>query len=273
MGNDIKSLLDAIIDGNDKTDLETGNIPNKLKPVDNTMKPTSFSTTDFREKISLCVLRDIISAMMHDDVKDLTGMIDDSIMRHIRDDYHDTCFGYLCKSRDRLNSPVLGDIITEIDDVAYKNEKEVDKTGLADNDPDAITKEILNHVDNYDELRERLRKAVSDKVVKDVTGVVTASNDAPVFDKIDEKIKPDTQSNLEDNSGELEMNPNSPEEQAASESVILNMCGKIVTEYAIAGQRISTDEGIERAIITYCLGEMDALFKSDPSRAIVRKYS
>ena len=52
----------------------------------------------------------------------------------------------------------------------------------------------------------------------------------------------------------------------------MRMTSSIVTEYACNRNPISTDEGMNRAIITYCLGELDALFDFDRSRSIVGKY-
>lgn len=259
---DIKSLLSAIIDDDTNSKTMVGDVPATQRPVNSIMQPVKFDTVDFREKLSLCVLRDIIGAMMHDDTVDIENMIDESIMKHIHDDYQDTCFGYLCKTRDRLNSPVFGDIVQEIEDASKSAAYKVDKTGLADNDPDAITKEILKDVKNYEELREMLKEKVSKKVVDDVSRVIVQSNDAPVFDKIDEKISVQNTPPGE----EPEMS------DTTNESAILTMCGKIVTEYALSGNQINTDEGLQRAIITYCLGEMDALTKTDVSRSIVARY-
>lgn len=265
MANDIKALLDAIID--DKSSASkpiVGDVPMNQRPVNTMMQHVKFDTTDFREKLSLCVLHDIIGAMMHDETADIESMIDESIMKHIRDDYKDTCFGYLCKSRDRLNSPVLGDIVQEIEDAANTTAANVEKSGLAEKDPDMITKEILKNVKNYDELREILKQKVSEKVINDVSKVITQSNDAPIFkNNIDDKISVQNDAGLQHTNDV---------EAAMSESAIFTMCGNIVTEAAVNGVQMDSEEGLNRAIITYCLGEMDALFKSDPSRSILSRY-
>lgn len=277
MANEIKRLLDEIIDDGDHQKNTGPNVPVVHQPVTHNMTAATFDAGNFREKLSLCVLKDIISAMMHDETEDLGGMIDSSIMRHIHDDYKGTCFGYLSKARDNLQSPILGDVIQEIEEKVDEVETDINKNGVVDdavnNKPEIVTKDLLNDVRNYDELRQRLKDEVSRKVVNDVTKVITKSNDAPVFDNIDTSLK---KVDSTDTGGE---NPteggNTPPEEAgnvASESVILTMTSSIVTEQAILGNRISTDEGINRAIITYCIGEMDALFKHDRSRSIVRKY-
>lgn len=280
MGNKIKSLLDSIIDGGGESPKRDGEVNAKLYTHDNFQR-TNFSSTDFREKLSMAVLKDIVSAMMHDETKDVNELIDDSIMNHINNDYKGTCFGYLCKARDRLNSPILGNIIQEIEataaDVANGIENGDDAAIEKADKPEMTTNEILNSVSNYDELRQKLKDEVSKAVVNDVTKVITKSNDAPVFDNIDNKIKKVDDSTgasstentdatvAADTASDLEGEP-------ASESVIMRMTSSIVTEQAVMGNRISTEEGINRAIITYCIGEMDALFAYDKARTIVGKY-
>ena len=289
MANDIKRLLDEIIDDTDHQKNTGAEVPAIHKPVTHTMSSASFDSADFREKLSMCVLKDVISAMMHDDTADIGGMIDQSIMDHIHNDYKGTCFGYLCKSRDKLQSPILGDIVQEIENTADEADEEVNNSGVINNNienPEIATKDILDNVNSYDELRKKLKEEVSKKVVNDVTKVITKSNDAPVFDNIDKSLKKvDTQSP----EGDASMNPpieaqpgntenvqappqQPPTENVATESVIFNMCSSIVTEAAMNGVRMSSDEGLNRAIITYCIGEMDALFGMDRSRSIVRKY-
>ena len=270
MANDIKHLLDAIING-DSSSSNDGKDVATVTTVKTITKPNNFNTDNFREKLSLCVLKDIISAMMHDETKDLNGMIDDSIIKHIHDDYNGTCFGYLCKARDKLQSPILGNIIQEIEDKTdeVKQDADNDKDVTTQyNTPEDTTNDILNSVSNYAELRQKLKDEVSKRVVDDVTKVITKSNDAPVFDNIDKKLK-----KVDDTSDDKDAtNPTDMNEEAMSESVIMSMVGSIVTEQAISGNHITTDEGINRAIVTYCLGEMDALFDYDRSRSIVRKY-
>ena len=251
---DIKSLLNSIIDDGDH---ERQYAPET--PAGNPY--TRFNTTEFREKLSLCVLNDIISAMMRDDVKDIEGMIDEAILKHIKDDYKGTCFGYLRNARDKLNSPLFGDIVQEIEDKTEEVKRDVMK-GSAEKDPAAITKEILDGVESYDELREKLRDEVTKKVVADVTRTITQSNDAPVFDGIDQKITVDK------NKDNQELLNNQPQQ----ESVIVKMCGNIVTEQAVLGNRIDTEEGLQRSIITFCLGEIDSLTKQDPSKKVMWKY-
>ena len=274
--NNIKSLLDSIISGSPDMSSNTGDyVPANQRPVTHDMNQTSFDASSFREKLSLNVLSDIISAMMHDETTDLNGMIDESIMKHIHNDYKGTCFGYLSKARDRLNSPILGDIVQEIEDKTTAAEQEINTTGVVNQDvenPEIATKDILNGVSNYEELRQKLKDEVSKKVVNDVSRVITKSNDAPVFDNIDKTLKKDDSVTGANDSDGMMTEPNATD-ASVTESVIMKMTSSIVTEYAINKQPISTDEGINRAIITYCIGEMDALFDYDRSRTIVRKYA
>jgi len=270
MANDIKSLLDAIIGEKDHKPEEDHAIITKT-----IVKPVPFDSDNFREKLSLCVLKDVISAMMHDETKDLNCMIDDSIIKHINDDYKGTCFGYLCKARDRLQSPILGSIVQEIESKTAElanGAENGDETAISNiENPEQTTADILKTVNNYDELRQKLKDEVSKKVVNDVSKVITKSNDAPVFDNIDEKLKKNDATTDNENSEEA-ITPPGFDDNMASESAIMRMTSKIVTEYAIRKTPISTDEGMNRAIITYCIGEMDALFDYDRTRRIVGKY-
>ena len=299
--SDIKHLLDSIIGEKDNSPEDgVGSVVTKT-----IIKPQSFNSDNFREKLSLCVLKDIICAMMHDETKDLDSMIDESIMNHIHNDYKGTCFGYLCKARDRLQSPILGNIIQELNTKVKTIKEGVEEGSEEASDaalnPTQTTSDILNTVNNYDELRAKLKEEVSKKVVDDVAKVITKSNDAPVFDNIDTKLKkvdntndgeedingnPETENETptennaegvtsneqEDTSSQAATPPDANTPNVASESLILRMTGNIVTEYACNQKPISTDEGMNRAIITYCIGEMDALFKYDMARTIVAKY-
>lgn len=257
---DIKSMLDSIIDGANNKFPNTVNSTIHQNPgVD---MPQTFDAGKFREKLSLYVLKDLICAMMHDETKDLDGMIDQSIMNHINNDYKTTCYGYLCKSRDKLNSPILSDVIQEIDQKTMQIQSKV-----VDRQDDAFTadaenlKDELKNIDNYDELREKLKEVVSNKVVNDVAKVITQSNDAPVFDDLDEKLAEKKENKLK-----------TDEEDTTNESVILRMSGQFVSEAAMAGKPISTEEGMNRAIIEYCMNEMDYLFKMDPSMRGLSRY-
>lgn len=256
---DIKSMLDSIIDGANNKFPNTVNSTIHQNPgVD---MPQTFDAGKFREKLSLYVLKDIICAMMHDETKDLDGMIDQSIMRHIHDDYNTTCYGYLCKSRDKLNSPILSDVIQEIDNKTMTVQMKV-----VDRQDDSFTadaenlKEELKNIDNYDELREKLKEIVTNKVVNDVAKVLTQSNDAPVFTDLDDKLAEKKEDKLK------------TDEETTNESVILRMSGQFVSEAAMAGKPISTEEGMNRAIIEYCMNEMDYLFKMDPSMRGLSRY-
>lgn len=260
MANDIKSLLDSIIDDTNNSFQKKNDIVVKNNSVGavhhhNNFHPVTFDAGKFREKLSLYVLKDLICAMMHDETTDLDGMIDESIQRHIHNDYNGTCYGYLCNARDRLKSPLIGDIIQEIDDKTEDVEDALNNTKDADlMNGEIDTKELLKNVDNYDTFRDKVKELVSKKVVDDVSGVITQRNDAPVFDDLDEEL---TKTDKDD---------------VTNESVILRICGSIVTESAIAKKPISTEEGLNKAIVEYCIAEMDYLFKADPKVSIYAKY-
>ena len=221
--------------------------------------PATFDSGKFREKLSLYVLKDIISAMMHDETTNLDAVIDRSIQDHIGNDYNGTCYGYLCNARDRLKSPLLGDIIQEIDDKTAEVADALEETKDADLLNGQIdTKELLKNVTDYGTFRDKVKDQVSKKVVDDVSDVISQRNDAPVFDDLDDKL--------------IEIDKDDANEDVTSESVILRICGSIVTEHAINKTPISTEDGLNMAIVEYCVAEMDYLFKADPQVSIYAKY-
>jgi len=313
MAKNIKGLMDDIIKDTDKRYSEDDGYE-------------KFDKEGFRERLCMFVLRDIIDAMMAHDTKDLDGMIDDSIMHHIHDDYKGTCYGYLCKSRDKCKSPMLADIIQEIDE---KVNEVAQECALTKNEPiieSAEVKKMLEGVEDYDSFVEKLASEVSQKVVDDVAGLLTDGGaKAPSFSDLDDKIelKPADQKVVEDEAPADDAAPEGGPEQAATEepvenpdeqkaaeepevkkeedtsaaadvapdtasvpeastdeapeisateSVILTMCGNIVLESALNGNRISTEEGLERAIVQFCLAEMDHLFKQ-PSNIYDKYYN
>lgn len=258
MANDVKSLLDSIID-NTNNSFQSKSISVGTDDPVSMQHPTTFDSGKFREKLSLYVLKDIISAMMHDETTNLDAVIDRSIQDHIGNDYNGTCYGYLCNARDRLKSPLLGDIIQEIDDKTEEVADALEETKDADLLNGQIdTKALLKNVTDYDTFRDKLKEQVSKKVVDDVSGVISQKNDAPVFDDLDDKL--------------IEIDKDDANEDVTSESVILRMCSSIVTEYAINKTPISTEDGLNMAIVEYCVAEMDYLFKADPQVSIYSKY-
>jgi len=261
MPNDVKSLLDSIIDDTDNSYPKGKGGHTSIGPVGSHSHPQTFDSGKFREKLSLYVLHDLVVAMMHDETKDLDDMIDHSIMRHINQEYNGSCYGYLCGARDRLKSPLFSDIIQEIDDKTDKVKDEIKETK---DDEEALNGEIniqdiLKNVTDYEEFRDKLKEVVSNKVVDDVAGVITKRNDAPTFDDLDEvMVKKDADK--------------VKEEDTTQESVILRLCGAIVTESAINNEPISTEQGLNMAIVEYCLNQMDFLCKAIPKKSMYDRY-
>ena len=266
---DIKGMLDSIIDG------ANNKFPNT---VNSTMhqnmgvkQPQTFDAGKFREKLSMYVLKDIISAMMHDETKDLDGMIDQSIMQHIRDEYGCGCYGYLCKARDKANppSPLLSDIVQEVED---KTKQVTEK--VAETQDDAFTQDVENmkdelpDIENYEELRKKLKDIVSRKVVDDVAKEITKSNAVPVFDDLDDKLAAKTTdtTDAEAETGDV------AGEDVQSESVIMNICTTIITEAAAHRIDCTFEQGFNLAVIEYCMSEMDYLFKMDPTMTKIDKW-
>lgn len=267
MANDVKNLLDSIIDNtNNSYPVGGGKGPVYDKDTvgayntHNNFHPQTFDKGKFKEKLSLYVLHDLVGAMMHDETSDLDGMIDESIMRHIKNNYNGSCYSYLCNARDRLKSPLLADVIQEVDSKTDEVEDELEQT----KDDDSLAGEIniavlLKDVTDYEDFRKKLKEQVSKKVVDDVAGVITQRNDAPVFPDLDEELEKKDADDV-------------TEEDNTQESVILKLSGAIVTEAAIEKINMSTEEGLNRAIVEYCLNEMDYLFKADPKVSMYARY-
>ena len=158
MPNEIKNLLDDIVSDTNSA------FPNKTERNDSMPNGVTFDAGSFREKLSMYVLKDIVCAMMADDTKDVDGMIDEAIMKHIHDNYDGSCYGYLCRSRDRLKSPgfnVFGNIIQEIDERTKCAAERAVRTKNIQEATETNAKGLLEGVENYDQLREKLKKQVS----------------------------------------------------------------------------------------------------------------
>lgn len=264
MPSEIKNLLDGII-----------NDTNASFPVENDsdepMPGKTFDSGSFREKMSLYVLRDIICAMLDEDPKDVDAMVDTAIMKHIKDNYDGSCYGYLCKARDRLASPefnVFGNIVQEIDKQTMCAAEQCCRTKNVAEAAEVDVKEMLNGVESYDDLRNKLTKEVSQQVVDDVTSVITKSSQAPSFETIDKKI---AVVEKDDSAIKPEGTVDEEGEDATTESYILRMVSDFVTESAINGEPITTDEGIDKAIVYYCLARMDQLCKQRPRKFYLGK--
>ena len=251
---DIKDLLNDIIHDTDNSYPDTSG---KNPATPGNPNVPYFDKIKFREKLSMNVLKDIICAMMHDETKDLDGMIDASIMRHVNDNYGGSCYCYLKSSCDKLKSPILGNIIQEIEEKCDCVAQEACET----KDPKAAerkinTKDMLKDVEHYDELRNRLEEEVSQKVINDVANAVNTKKDIATFDNLDKAVK-----DKQDEKDRKEGKTKPLSDDVATESVILKMSGAIVTESYMNKQPISTEEGMNRAIVEYCIVQMDALFK------------
>jgi hypothetical protein len=273
--NDIKSLLDDIIDNTDKSYPATN--------MDNHGNTSlTYDRGGFREKLSLGVLKDIVSGMMCDHVEDMDGMIDDSIIKHIAKNYNGSCYGYLCKARDNLNSPLIGDIIQEIDNAVEKADEHIKLT----KDPSSVENmfnpiELAKSVDNYEEFRDKMGKYVSKKVIDNVTEELVDNNDAPKFkDTIDNELKaktpehPETEPTSDSTKDNQDVsitydNMISPK----NESFIITAASKIITEsYRNAPSPVSIDYAMNLAICEYCISMLDICFKNRSKENFFSKY-
>ena len=250
--NDIKSLLDSIINNT-----QSDNIGDDTVDINN-------SKECFREKVSLNILKDIITVMMDNQPVD-DSMIDQSILRHVKDDYKGTCFGYISDARDRLNSPILGSVIQEINkgcsalEESYNEKKCIKESDVSDDAAKQISEKIKEGVPNYKALLEEINSVATNQLVNDVTNGIKKMYDKPVFDNIDKKISiPD------DDSLDIDM--------AANESAIIRMTGAIVNESFNNDQPMSADQGMEKAICEYCVEQMMFLFKDFGSMGPYQRY-
>ena len=272
MPNNVKDMLDSIINNTDnsyqKNDKGTAFKANTVGATvtSNNFHPQTFDSGKFKEKLSLYVLHDLVDAMMADDTEGLDEMVDKSIMKHINDNYDGSCYGYLCAARDRLKSPILAGVVQEVDDITEETSEELEENKDDDTLAGNINIQVLlKDVTDYDTFRDKLKNAVSKKVVDDVYGVVTKRNDAPVFDDLDEELE-------KQDKDEVQEKAEANEEDVTEESVIMRLTGAIVTEHAIAKDPISTDEGMDQAIVEYCLHELDMCFKAKPKTSFWQSH-
>jgi hypothetical protein len=254
--NDIKAKLEAIINntpyGGDSSIVNPDTSANGFS----TGMTQKADRNLIRERLSLAVLSDIIHAMMHDETnEDLDEMIDDRIMAHIQNDYKGTCSSYLCKAYKNTDDETIGNIVQEIENQTEEVAKSLEDPN--DNDTEEIdTSDLLSGVENYEELRERLKEEVSKRVVNDVAKVIGRKSDSPTFDDIDEKLQKADEKN----------------DDVLKESAIITMSGAIVVEYALRGEQISTEDSLNMAIVEYCINQMDYLFKQKCTANIHTKY-
>ena len=254
--NDIKAKLEAIINntpyGGDSSIVNPDTSANGFS----TGMTQKADKNLIRERLSLAVLSDIIHAMMHDETnEDLDEMIDDRIMAHIQNDYKGTCSSYLCKAYKNTDDETIGNIVQEIENQTEEVAKSLEDPN--DNDTEEIdTSDLLSGVENYEELRERLKEEVSKRVVNDVAKVIGRKGDSPTFEGIDEKLQKADENN----------------DDVLKESAIITMSGAIVVEHALKGEQISTEDSLNMAIVEYCINQMDYLFKQTCVSNIHTKY-
>lgn len=253
--NDIKAKLEAIINntpyGGDSSIANPDTSANGFS----TGMTQKADRNLIRERLSLAVLSDIVHAMMHDETnEDLDEMIDDRIMAHIQNDYKGTCSSYLCKAYKNTDDETIGNIVQEIENQTEKVAKSLEDPN--DDTEEIDTSDLLSGVEDYEELRQRLKEEVSKRVVNDVAKVIGRKGDSPTFEGIDEKLQKADEKN----------------DDVLKESAIITMSGAIVVEYALKGEQISTEDSLNMAIVEYCINQMDYLFKQKCVANIHTKY-
>ena len=274
MANDIKDLINGIIDKTDNSYPSTGD-----GNVSNTNPTLTFDRGDFRNKLSMSVLHDIVSAMMNDDTNagDLDGMIDKSIMDHLNKYYGGSPYDYLCKCRDCCTdkngkpSQMLSDVIQEINEATEETAKKIELT----KDPSSAEDDVLDleaNVSDYNQFREAIKRKVANKIVNNVKNEILGSNQAPTFkDTLDDTLQGKNPQGSEMNTAPTDVEAPTPTEEVpanveenpapATESTIITCTQKIISEAYMNGDTIDQGDAFEQAIIEYCISEMDTCFK------------
>jgi len=279
MADNIKSLLNDIIAGGSE---------NGPHVSQDTTSNVTFNKDDVKEKLAFGIIKDMTKAMMHDEKLSDEKMLDDSIIDHVKNDYKGTCFGYLNDAQKRLKSPLLADVIQEIEEYAIMEEADFNEKGYV-SDNHKIDSDILKDNPDYKTFRKKLTEETSNMVVNDVANEVLKTKETPVFD-IDDKIKPVTnetaptdeslnvsEEDVTDDTGEGPSTVSEDEQELptapvedfnnpVSESAIINMTGTIVAESYANGNPMTTEQGMEKAICEYCVQQLCFLFK-DTSRS------
>lgn len=243
----VKSLIDQVISQTPGGEFKnTGNQDRGL-PV--------FDKRDCKNKLSMLVLKDLIRGMMRDEpIEGLDNMINVSLGKYLNDPAFKGCdaYDYMCRSRDRLSSPMLGELIQELDDAADKLDADSKEGKKIDIDNYDIN-DILKNIENYDDLRNTLKEIVSQKVVRDVTKTIVKSNDAPTFENLDEKL-----AQTDDNT--------------TQESIILNISGQIFKEAYRHDKNADSNTALRQAIVEYCVYQLSQTFKQYPRTNIFVEY-
>ena len=229
----------------------------------------SFDKDEEKNRLALNVMKDMTHAMMADNPPEDESMVEESIIDHIKNDYKGTPFGYLNDAKNRLKSPLLESVIDAIEEAVIQEEADFKEKGYV-SDNHKISTDILEGNPDYQTFREKLAKETSNMVVNDVAGELLKTNQTPDFSNIDNKIKPVSKEEKEnaEPTGEEALTeedqelPTTPvEENMQTESAIMNMTQTIVTESYAAGNPITTEQGMEKAICEYCVQQLCFLFK------------
>ena len=220
------------------------------------------SENEVKNKQSLAVLSDVIHAMMNDDTEGYDDKIDNAIEKHCVNDAKCTPYGYIRRAQMSCGSPLLGDIIQEIDKRAEcacgKNITEGNKIVLINALP-------YENNPEYDELRGRINEFVTKKIVSDVKREYDKSKESPSFkNSVVDDIETVANSigGTEEKTNEVE---NGEAEEGVSESFIISRASRIIQESysCLSDTPMGFEEATETAIIEYCIEQMDKLFKME----------
>lgn len=217
---------------------------------------------DEKNKQSLAVLSDVVHAMMNDDTAGYDEKIDEAIDKHCRNDVKCTPYGYIKRAQMSCGSPLLGDIIQEIDKRAecaagkMENISEANKIVLIKSLP-------FENNPEYDELRGRINEAVTKKIVSDVKKEYDKSKETPSFkNSVVDDIETVANSIGGTEETSKEVGPTEQSEGVSESAIIMRSSQLIQESYrSLNDTPISFEEATETAIIEFCIEQMDQLFK------------
>lgn len=246
-GLNVKQLIDQVIADTPNNGFDSQGTTDRGFP--------QFDKRECKNKLSMLVLKDLIQGMMRDEpIEGLDNMIGQSLGKYLNDPAFKNvdAYDYICQSRDRLSSPLLGELIQELDTATDELETKAKDGEKVDLD-NVNVNDILKKVENYDDLRKTLKEIVSQKVVRDVTKNILNSDDSPTFGNLDEKLA-------------------KVSDEVLQNSVIMTISSKIFKESYKEDKHTDPDVATQRAIVEFCVYQLGRVFKQTPRVDIFKEY-
>jgi len=246
-GQNVKQLIDKVIADTPNNGFDSHSTQDRGLP--------QFDKRECKNKLSMLVLKDLICAMMRNEpIEGLDNMIGQSLGKYLNDPAFKNvdAYDYICQSRDRLSSPLLGELIQELDSVTdelaikAKDGEKIDLDNIKVDD-------IINKVKDIDDLKKVIKEIASQKVIRDVTKNILDSDHAPTFGNLDEKLAKVSNEALQD-------------------SVIMTISSKIFKEAYREDKNADPDVATQKALVEFCVYQLGRLFKQTPRVDIFTEY-